>query len=129
MKYDGEEYEVPISLLSDGTVKWLALVTAVATDRSAFCVEEPENFLHPRLQENIVSILRSEILGSISARFAVITTHSETLLNTLDPNEIIVVRMENARTIADRIEDPELISDLINEAGFGLGYYYVSGGF
>lgn len=128
-EYDDKKFNVPVSLLSDGTVKWLALVTAIATDNAAFYVEEPENFLHPRLQENIVSILRSEVTDLKSTRFAIITTHSETLLNTLRPEEIVLIHMEDGKTVAERIPDPEQISRVINDSGFGLGYFYVTGGF
>lgn len=127
--YNGERHDVPLALLSDGTVKWLAIVTAITTQKTAFYVEEPENFLHPRLQENIVSILRSEVMSNNNTRFAIVTTHSETLLNTLQPEEIILVRMDNGTTRAERLENPEEISAVISKSGFGLGYFYISGGF
>ncbi|WP_146070568.1 AAA family ATPase, partial [Arthrobacter sp. 08Y14] len=126
---NSSEYAVPLSLLSDGTVKWLALVAAVSTERQSLFIEEPENFLHPKLQESIVEIIREEIASSGTARFAFLTTHSETLLNKLNPNEIIVTSMIDGRTVAERITDPHEISQIISDSGFGLGYFYVSGGF
>lgn len=122
-------YRVPISLLSDGTVKWLALVTALTTEPNSLFIEEPENFLHPRLQENVVEILREEVDSGAQSRFALITTHSETLLNKLFPSEIVIVSMIDGRTLSERIDDPEEISKIISSSGFGLGYYYVAGGF
>ncbi|MEM7188057.1 MAG: AAA family ATPase [Pseudomonadota bacterium] len=47
---DGE-LSLPFSFLSDGTVKWIALVTAIFTYRSIFAIEEPENFIHPLMQQ------------------------------------------------------------------------------
>jgi hypothetical protein len=130
VEYESESgiYKVPVFLLSDGTVKWLAIVTALATETKSLFIEEPENFLHPKLQENIVEIFREEISNSPHARFALITTHSETLLNKLKPEEIIITSMIDGRTISERVENPEEISRIIADCGFGLGYFYVSGG-
>lgn len=122
-------YNVPVFLLSDGTVKWLALVTAISTERQSIFVEEPENFLHPKLQESIVEIIREEVNSSSSERFAVISTHSETLLNKLKPDEIILISMNEGKTFSERVADPDEISKIIADSGFGLGYFYVSGGF
>lgn len=121
-------YRVPVFLLSDGTLKWLAIVTALTTEGHSLFIEEPENFLHPRLQENIVEIIREEIATSSTPRFAFLTTHSETLLNKLKPEEIIVTSMIDGKTISNRVDNPEEISDIISESGFGLGYFYISGG-
>lgn len=128
-KDSDDTYKVPMALLSDGTVKWLAIVTALATERQSLFIEEPENFLHPRLQEGVVEIIREEVLSSSVERFALITTHSETLLNKLRPEEIIITSMDYGRTVSERIADPKQISKIIAESGFGLGYFYVSGGF
>ncbi|MDQ0456106.1 AAA family ATPase [Rhizobium paknamense] len=128
-KNESSTYKVPIFLLSDGTAKWISLITAISTERKAIFIEEPENFLHPKLQESIVEIIRGEIDGGDGERFSLITTHSETLLNKLNPEEIIIVKMNDGRTCAERIPDPEEISKIIADCGFGLGYFYVTGGF
>jgi hypothetical protein len=36
--------------------------------------------------------------------------------------------MIDGRTISERVENPEEISRIIADCGFGLGYFYVSGG-
>ncbi|MEJ0097651.1 MAG: AAA family ATPase [Bauldia sp.] len=95
------EVEIPLSLLSDGTVKWLSLVTAIMTNESIFSIEEPENFLHPVMQKEIVAIIRSTGKSN-QERFALMTTHSESLLNALDPSEVVVVSIAKARTQAIR---------------------------
>ncbi|MBN9017733.1 MAG: AAA family ATPase [Rhizobiales bacterium] len=124
----GKYIERPIAILSDGTVKWLSLVTAVLTSRSAFCIEEPENYLHPRLQEEVIALLRSVLEdGNSQERFALVTTHSETLLNALYPQEVVVTRMELGSTRCTRTTDSSHIDRMINETGFGLGYFYKTG--
>lgn len=116
---------LPFSSLSDGTVKWICLVTLMLTNPSIACIEEPENFLHPRMQSLFVDIVRNHITESSPI---ILTTHSESLLNAIEPNEIICVRFENGRTKASNPENIEDLRNEMNETGFGLGYYYVSDG-
>lgn len=117
---------LPLSAMSDGTIKWLALITAILTSESIFSIEEPENFLHPWMQSEIAKIMRSNITEEDSESFAILTSHSESLLNSLDPSEVLIVRMNDGVTIADRIENPDLLRKEISKTGFGLGHYYFS---
>lgn len=118
--------EIPLAMLSDGTVKWFSLVTAVLGQKAIFSLEEPENFLHPYVQKEIVEILRSSTQMNYE-RFSLMTTHSESLLNSLDPNEVVVVSMREGKTYAYRSPYLEEIRQEINSSGFGLGHFYVSG--
>lgn len=125
--HSGDYYAtVPMSLMSDGTLKWIALVTAALTARSVFSIEEPENYLHPQMQAQIVNILREILFKERSERFTLMTTHSETLLNHCRPEELIIVSMSDGKTVAKRCENPSDISDEISRTGFGLGYYYIT---
>jgi len=119
---------VPLQHMSDGTAKWLALMIAILTNQNMFAIEEPENFLHPFMQKEILNIIRNSTLSSRGDRFALITTHSETLLNAANPSEIIVVSMVNGKTNADRVANPKNIESVLAETGFGLGSLFVSGG-
>lgn len=123
---DGE-IEVPLQNMSDGTAKWLALTIAILSNRGVFAIEEPENFLHPYMQNEILQIIRAAIEGVGRRGFAIITTHSETLLNAAKPEEIITVKMEEGNTQIARLADPKLIDDEVRRSGFGLGYLYVMG--
>jgi predicted ATPase len=123
---DEGRIEIPLAMLSDGTVKWLALVTAILSKKAIFSLEEPENYLHPHMQREIVDILRNTAKQTPN-NFAIITTHSETLLNSLDPSEIIVTKMKNGKTKVGRSRNVDIIRSEINETGFGLGYYIISG--
>jgi predicted ATPase len=122
------EYEatLPLSLMSDGTLKWIALVTAALTARSVFSIEEPENYLHPQMQGQIVAILREILFGTESERFTLMTTHSETLLNHCTPEELVITSMVDGRTVAKRCQNAVEVSDEIMRTGFGLGYYYLT---
>lgn len=122
------DYEaiLPMGLMSDGTLKWLAVVTAAVTAKSVFCIEEPENYLHPQMQGQIVTILREILFRKDVNRFSIMTTHSETLLNHCMPSELIIVSMNGGKTEAKRCSNAQEISDEIKRTGFGLGYYFVS---
>ncbi len=127
LAYDYDQLRLPLSLASDGTVKWLALVAAVLTNQSVVAVEEPENFLHPYMQREIISIIRSSCMKSITPTFAIVTTHSETLINAVDPEELIIVSMHKGATTAVRPSSVDSLKAEIAQTGFGLGYYFLSG--
>lgn len=115
---------LPLSVMSHGTVKWLCLITIILTNRSWFSIEEPENYIHPLMQCEVLSIMRS---FATWGRFILLSTHSETLLNNAQPTEIILVSFGDGRTKAHRISNAEEISTEIINTGFGLGYYYIAG--
>lgn len=50
IKGSTEDIELPLSAMSDGTIKWCALVTAILTHDAIMAIGEPENFLHPYMQ-------------------------------------------------------------------------------
>jgi predicted ATPase len=121
------QIRVPMGLVSDGTAKWLALTTAILSRTSAFAIEEPENFLHPHMQTEIVELVRQVCEKKKKRMFAIMTTHSETLLNATDPSEVIVVSMTDGRTRAIRPNNVSELNHEIKATGFGLGYYYLAG--
>jgi hypothetical protein len=114
----------PLSSMSDGTIKWITLVTIVKITKTIFSIEEPENYLHPLMQAEIVNIMRS----SLSKRqFILMSTHSETILNNAKPEEIVIVSFKNGRTSVSRPQNVDCLNDEIKKTGFGLGYYYIAG--
>lgn len=117
---------LPLAFLSDGTLKWLTLVTAVLTSDNVFCIEEPENYLHPWMQAEMCTLMREHLETKSDASFILMTTHSETLLNAAKPEEIIVVEMKNGGTHAKRVENPDLLREIISDSGFGLGHLYLT---
>ncbi|MEN6458583.1 MAG: AAA family ATPase [Thermoguttaceae bacterium] len=118
---------LPLAAMSDGTIKWIALTTAVITASSIFSIEEPENYLHPLMQAQILDIMREILLKKRQYSFTVMTTHSETILNNSKPEELIVVSFDDGRTRARRCSNAEQLAEEIKKTGFGLGYYYMAG--
>ena len=112
------EIELPFSSMSDGTVKWASLITAILTYETIFAIEEPENF------SPSVNAARNftNNAGNVERRggqsFVVMTTHSETLLNAANPNEVVVVSIANGTTHARRPRRPRTrFSMKYSEAG------------
>ncbi|MDN4031221.1 AAA family ATPase [Chryseobacterium gambrini] len=115
---------LPLSAMSDGTIKWLTLITAILTSKSIYSIEEPENFLHPWMQAEIVNIMRERITNKEYESFVIMTTHSESLLNHSNPNEVLFVTLDCGSTIAKRIENIDILKNEISNTGFGLGHFY-----
>lgn len=122
-----QRVDLPLGSMSDGTIKWLTLITAALTSESIFSIEEPENFLHPRMQSEIVSIMRDAAMKKRRQGYVLLTTHSETLLNSSAPDEIVVVSFEEGKTRASRCSNSKDLAAEISRTGFGLGHYYMGG--
>lgn len=121
---DGEETELPIASMSDGTIKWLVLITAIYSGSKMLSIEEPENYLHPLVQMEIINIFRDQYKDE---KFVLVSSHSETLLNAAKPQEVVLVEFRNGKTIASRVSNAKELRREIKRTGFGLGFYYVSG--
>lgn len=124
---DQGDVAFPLAQCSDGTVKWIALLTKIVTANSGFSIEEPENFLHPAVQKEFLNIVRTESKANAHSPFTMVTTHSESLLNEASPSEIILVWMDAGKTVAQRVTNATQLVDEINRTGFGLGHYFASG--
>lgn len=59
--------------------------------------------------------------------FVIMTTHSESLLNAANPEELLVVSMREGVTHCRRIGNGRRLRREIQETGFGLGNYYLAG--
>lgn len=122
---------------SDGTLKMLAyLVVLHDPNPPQFIgIEEPENFLHPRLLPE----LSEECRAATEHTQLLVTTHSPFFLNSARPKEVrVLYRDENGYTKAVRASDiqgiPEFIAagasmgDLWLEGRFGMGDPLVNSG-
>ncbi len=110
---------------SDGTLKMLAyLVLLYDPAPPPFIgIEEPENFLHPRLLPELAEECRAA-----SARTQLLaTTHSPFFLNGLRPEEVRVLwRDENGYTQASRAADLPGVQAFVAEGAL-LGHLWMEG--
>lgn len=112
---------------SDGTLKMLAyLVLLYDPSPPPFIgIEEPENFLHPRLLPELAEECRAA-----SARTQLlVTTHSPFFLNALRPEEVrILWRDEQGYTQTQRASDLPGIRDFVANGAL-LGHLWMEGHF
>ena len=125
---EGLRYRVHQMGVSSGTLRVLALMTALHTSAEAklIGIEEPENYVHPGALSAFV-----EYLGSVGENIQlVITTHSPLVLDALgDPNVVRVVRRDPKRGTVVEAGDAEGVRKALDASGFGLGEYYQTRGF
>ncbi len=117
--------KIPLQGASDGTIKWLSFVCLISIHGSLYSLEEPENFLHPKMQTFLVSLIR-ESLNSKHPGYFILSTHSETIINECQPEELLLFEFRNGSTSVNRLENPGTVREQINRTGFGLGYYYAA---
>ena len=121
------EHPVLARFASDGTLKMLAyLVMLYNPSPSSFIgIEEPENFLHPRLLPE----LAEECRAASERGQLLITTHSPFFVNALRPNEVrILYRDDKGYTQVVRASDIPGVSEFISE-GASLGHLWLEGRF
>ena len=125
----GLEYPVNQMGVSSGTLRMLALMTAILgeADASLLGIEEPENYVHPTALADFV-----KYIGDFAERKQfLLTTHSPLLLDFLsDPSSVCIVRRDAERgTKVTREKNPEGVRAALDASGFGLGEYYETRGF
>lgn len=112
---------------SDGTLKMLSyLVVLLDPNPPPFIgIEEPENFLHPRLLYE----LAEECRAATSRTQVLATSHSPFFLNALEPKEVRVLwRSDDGFTQIERVSDLKGVPEFV-EAGAQLGYLWMEGQF
>lgn len=121
---------ITFNQLSEGTFKTLALIFYTFTDASKLLmVEEPEVCIHYGLLSKVTSTLKSQSFQ----KQILISTHSDQLLDQLEPSNIFVVEIDNKGTQVKNLEkwldtnEKRALKDYLAESGT-LGEYWKSGG-
>lgn len=112
---------------SDGTLKLLAYLIVLHDPQPPqfIGIEEPENFLHPRLLPE----LGEECRAATARSQLLVTTHSPFFLNAMKPDEVrVLYRDEEGFTQTVRASDIEGISDFVAE-GAAMGHLWLEGRF
>jgi predicted ATPase len=122
-------FEQPIlaRFASDGTLKMLAYLVVLHDPRPPQFVgiEEPENFLHPRLLPE----LGEECRRATEHSQLLVTTHSPFFLNAARPAEVwILYRDERGYAQAERAADRQGVNGFV-DAGASLGDLWLEGRF
>lgn len=111
--------------VSDGTLKMLSyLVVLMDPAPPRFIgIEEPENFLHPRLLPE----LAEECRAAADRSQLLVTTHSPFFLNGLRPEEVrVIYRDEKGYSRVQRATDIIGVREFV-EAGASMGHLWLEG--
>ncbi|MHC5728464.1 MAG: AAA family ATPase, partial [Nostoc sp.] len=120
----GDITEIDARTMSDGTLRLLAILTALLTrpEGSQLVIEEIDNGLHPSRAELLVRILRE--IGTERKIDILLTTHNPALLDALGPEIVpfVVVAHRDSETGESKLtllEDIDNFSKLF--ASYSLG--------
>ena len=98
----------PITNLSEGTLHWLVLLTALLDPNppSLLILEEPELYLHP----DIIPILAELLKDAAQRTQIIVTTHSDILVEefTDTPEDVLVCDKQRGATRLRRLSGPNL---------------------
>lgn len=113
-----ERWTIPATRLSDGTIRWLALI-AILLDPAPpplVCIEEPELGLHPDMVPPLARLLKDA-----SERMQlVVTTHSSALVDafTDTPEAVLICERADGCTSIQRL-DREALADWLKDYTLG----------
>jgi|SRR5271165_102244 len=118
LHYEGLKAPVPATRLSDGTVRYLCLLTILChpDPPPLVCIEEPELGLHPDLLPGLADLL----IEASHRTQLVVTTHSDTLVDGLTkvPEAVVVCEKRLGSTEMTQRTASEL-AEWLKEYGMG----------
>lgn len=124
--FNAGKYKFYPEEVSDGTIKWLCILVSILVPSSdVYLLEEPENFLHPWMQQRLIEIMREH--AKLNDTIFILSTHSTTILNSVLPKEVHVVEATEDGTRISKIALKSEIEKTLEKSGFRLGDYWVSG--
>lgn len=94
---------IPLSQSGTGIGQVLAILYVISTSNypQVILIDEPQSFLHPGAIRKLFDILKQH------PHQYIITTHSPIAITTADPNNIILVRKEDSKSVINRIDTRE----------------------
>ncbi len=125
----------PLDQMSDGELAFIAFLSLVCAPDdlggTLFLVEEPENHLHPRLLETIITLLR-QAQEEVSDRNAppsqvILTTHSPYMVDQMNLDEILWIDKRRGETVVVRPSDKSNLRKLVEDKALGLGDLMLTG--
>ncbi|GAB6147369.1 AAA family ATPase [Desulfocicer niacini] len=102
----GSDYPLKPQHMSDGTLRFICLATALLQPDppSTIIIDEPELGLHPYA----IEILAELISATSQKTQVIISTQSPALVDYFEPNDIIVVNREKGASVFKRLNEEEL---------------------
>lgn len=112
---------IPAWSMSDGTLRLLGCLAVLFSPSIPFliCFEEPENYVHPRLLEMIVDLLKNASQKSQ----VLVTTHSPYLVDLLQPEDLFIVDKQEGKTLVTKADDKKEIKKILKALSLGELWY------
>ena len=123
---------LPVWQMSDGELCYIALLSLIFSPPELtarlYCIEEPENHLHPKLLQTLIGLLdqRQRGLGNNAAQIMV-TTHSLELVDRCHLEDLIVIEKREGASRCIRPSEKREVQELLAREELGLGDLYYSG--
>lgn len=121
---EGKLRSIPAARLSDGTLRYLCLLTILYNPHPSrvVCVEEPELGLHP----DIVAGLAKHLRAASQRMQIIVTTHSDILIDALSdtPECVVVFENHDGATQMNRLDADDL-SEWLQK--YSLGQLWTKG--
>jgi predicted ATPase len=118
--------------ISDGALQFLALLSLIFAPAELgaplYCIEEPENHLHPQLIEVLVDILAQRQLefGSRAAQL-IITTHYPYLIDKISLEDLVALYKKDGATQCTRLVEKGQLRNLLEHGELSLSDLWFSG--
>jgi len=118
--------------MSDGQLCFIALLSLIYAPLELGaplnCIEEPENYLHPRLLHTLIGLLDQvqKELGPRSAQI-ITSTHSLELVDKVGLDDLIVFEKRAGMTKCTRPAKKSHLRELLTREQMGLSDLYYSG--
>ena len=108
LRYKKFNRPIPATRLSDGTLRYLCLLTLLChpSPPPLICIEEPELGLHP----DILSTVAELLIAASKKTQIIVTTHSDALVSGLSevPESVLVCEQNNKGSHLRRLEPQQL---------------------
>ena len=121
---NGEKIEIDARSMSDGTLRFIAIVMALLTGKegSLMVIEEVDNGLHPSRAQELVNVLKQ--LGEKSQIDIICTTHNPVLIDALGRDMIPFISYvtrseENGCSLISLLEEKQNLAKLMAQGSVG----------
>jgi predicted ATPase len=125
---------IMLSQMSAGELAFIAYLSLIFSPPeltgTLYCVEDLESYLHPRLIETLLEVLRQsqeEWQRKNEAAQILMTTHSPLVVDRTNLDEIIFVEKREGATVCSRPVDKANLRKLLEDGEVGLGDLAFSG--
>ncbi len=116
----GSDFPFQPSQLSDGTIRFICLATALLqpSPPATMVIDEPELGLHPYAVGLLAGLIRSVTESDIAPAQLVVSTQSATLLDYFDAKDVVVVNRRDGASVFGR-QNAEGLSEWLKEYSIG----------